>query len=71
MAKIKKLTLTLVRRVSDGNYGTFGAEVTLEAEIEAGDDLKEVKANLLKAATRDLERALDATKPEEEQPKSF
>lgn len=72
MAKTKNLTLTLVRRVSDGNYGTFGAEVTIEVELEAGDDPKEIKANMLKTANRDLDRALEAIKPSEaeEAPKS-
>ena len=68
MAKTKNLTLTLVRRLSDGNYGTYGAEVTLEVELETGDDVKEVKSSLLKSATRDLDRALEAVKPQEEAP---
>jgi hypothetical protein len=65
MAKIKRIVLTLNKKVSDNNYGSFGADVTLEAELEPGDDLKEVKENLRKSATRDLERALEMIKPEE------
>lgn len=62
--KLKTLIVTLSRKVSDDNYGSYGADITLEAELEKGDDVKEVKAELRKQATKDLERALDAIKPE-------
>lgn len=64
MANLKRIVLTLSRKISDDNYGSFGADVTLEAEIETNDEIKEVKAMLLKSATRDLDKALEAIKPE-------
>ena len=69
MAKITKLSITLVRKISDGNYGTYGAEVTVEAQLEDGDDVKDVKSNLRKSALKDLERAIEVITPEEPQAK--
>lgn len=69
MAKITRLILTLTRKISDNAYGTYGAEVTVEAQLEDGDDVKDVKSNIRKSALKDLERAIEVITPEEPQAK--
>jgi len=70
MAKIKNMVLTLSRKVSDNNYGSYGADVTLEVEVEPGDDVKEVKASLRKAAKKDLDASLELLVPKETEKKN-
>lgn len=65
MAKITKVVVTLNRKVSDGSFGSFGGEITLEAEIEPGDDIKEVKAQLRKSAAKDLGRTIELVTPDD------
>lgn len=56
--KIKTVTVTIDRKQSDGDYGSYGAAVTLEAEVEKDDDPKEVRAKLRSLALKDVKVAL-------------
>lgn len=62
--KIKTMTLTVSRKLSDDNYGSFGADFTLEAELDKGDDVKECRAKLRAMVTREVKTALDHAKEE-------
>jgi hypothetical protein len=56
------LSLTLSRRLSDDNFGSFGADFTMEVELEKGDDPKECRKKLRKMVLSEVEAALEATK---------
>lgn len=45
MAILKRVTITVERKVSDDNYGSYSAGAGEVLEIEDGDDAKEVKAS--------------------------
>jgi len=38
MAKLKELTVSISRKVSDDNYGSFGVQASITLEVEEGED---------------------------------
>jgi len=56
------MSLTLSRRLSDNNFGSFGADFTLEVELEKGDNPKECRRTLRKIVLREVEASLEAVK---------
>lgn len=46
MAKIKELSITFERKISDGNFGSLGYSVTETVSLDRDDDPKEEYAKL-------------------------
>lgn len=59
-AKTRKLSVSLFRRISDGDYGTFGAEVTEEVELGDDDDRTKTMSRIKSRLEEDLNEALQA-----------
>jgi hypothetical protein len=57
MAKTTRYSLTLDRKLSDDAFGSYGAAVTEEVELEGGDDLKEVRKAVRSRLTKELDLA--------------
>lgn len=53
MNRIRTITVTFEKRISDGHYGSELASVQLEAEAQPDDDLEELKLQLA-AQAREL-----------------
>lgn len=53
MNRIRTITVTFEKRISDGHYGSELASVQLEAEAQPDDDLEELKLQL-SAQAREL-----------------
>jgi hypothetical protein len=62
MAKTKTLRVSLHRKLSDDKYGSYGAEVSLEVELEEGDSKDKVFKKVLSSAEEDLKLAVRASK---------
>lgn len=58
--KIKSVTMTIDRKITDGDYGSYGASVTLEAEVEKDDDPKEVRQKLRVMALKEVDATIKA-----------
>lgn len=62
--KLKTMTLTISRKLSDDNYGSFGADFTLEAELDKNDDPKECRSKLRALVTKEVKLALSHAQEE-------
>lgn len=62
MAKTKRIVVTVDRKMSDDNYGSFGGSVTEEVEIEEGDDLKAERRAARERCVKELGFTLKAVK---------
>lgn len=60
--KTKSISVSLHRKVSDDNYGSFGAEVVLTADLEDGDKVSKCMTKLRDAAEKELDEAVEASK---------
>lgn len=56
------LSLTISRRISDNNFGSFGADFTMEVELEKNDDPKECRKKLRKMVLAEVEASLEDVK---------
>lgn len=69
--KYKRVTVSVDRKVSDNNFGSYGSVVTLEAEVDEGEKVKDVLEKLRKRAEDELVSALTSIKANKElKPKS-
>lgn len=60
MAKVKSIRVSMIRKISDENYGTFGAEVEEEIILEEGDDRERVLRKSAKRLEEELVTVLQA-----------
>ena len=44
MAKLKEITVSISRKMSDDNYGSFGVQAAITLEVEEGEDKNELYA---------------------------
>ena len=61
MAKITSFTMTLSRKVSDGDYGSFGAEVTAAVELDEGEKVRDVGPSIVASLEKQLVAGLEAS----------
>lgn len=59
MAITKRVVISVHRKISDDNYGSFGVDVTEEVELEEDDVRKEVGAIVRARAIKSCEAALN------------
>ena len=62
MAKTKMIRVSLNRKLSDDKYGSYGAEITLEVELEDGDSKDKVFKKALASAEEGLKLAVKSSK---------
>lgn len=60
--KVQTISVSLDRKVSDNNYGSYGAVVTLTAELEEGDKVRKCMEKLRDQAEKELDEAVEASK---------
>ena len=58
MPRTTKIAVMVTRKISDDNYGAYGATITQEVELNEGESGKEVKAMMLKTLTKELDSHL-------------
>lgn len=61
MPKHKSIRVTVSRRVSDDNFGSYGAEISEEIELEDGDNTKDVREALKRRVLKETKSLLDDT----------
>lgn len=60
MAKISSFTMTLSRKISDGDYGSYGAEVTATVELDEGEKVRDAGPSVVTSLERQLVAGLEA-----------
>lgn len=61
MAKISTFTMTLIRKVSDGKFGTYGCEVTTTVELEEGEKVRDVGPSVTSTLQKQLMAGVEAS----------
>jgi hypothetical protein len=61
MAKITSFTMTLSRKISDGDYGSFGAEVSATVELDEGEKVRDAGPSIVASLEKQLVAGLEAS----------